>query len=159
MSFAQFPAGTMAILGPLPISLEPFTNEFTVSFGTNETIIGIRLLATGEYQYLADPSSDPFTNWISINPGTNWINDGGATAAQYEAQLRVQSFPDEAIDFVGWSGFNDYQPCNQTLQMTTFDGRSAFSSQSFNVLVDVREIATPANIVTGQAIVSSSNEF
>jgi hypothetical protein len=142
----------------LPISLEAFEIQSVMSFGTDETIIGVRLLATGEYQYLADPSSDPDTNWVSINSGTNWINDGGTTAALYEARLRLQAIPDEAMTFIGWTGINEWQSCNQTLSMTTFDGRPALSSQNFDALVDIREIATPANTVTGRIIVSSSNE-
>jgi hypothetical protein len=147
---------------PIPpgnIALAANTFQSVQSFGTNESIIGIRLIPGGFYQYLAEPTNLTIF-WTDINLGTNWIDDGGASAAQFEAQLvplNVASMQPEV--WTGWTGFNQWLPCNQILSMSSFNGVPAFSTNSFIVDVQIRQISTPANIVTGVADINSTNEL
>jgi hypothetical protein len=131
--------------------------ENSQSFGTDQSECGIRMLANGNYQWSAEASFTPF--WNDQDFGTEWIDDGGASAEQFEARvvpLNIGSLKSPV--WVGWSGFNEWQPCNQTLQFSDQNGDAAPSAGGFIVDVEVREIAVPGNTDTSQAAMTCTND-
>lgn len=119
--------------GIIPLGTLTLTN---VTDNSSESSLGVRTLANGVFQ---------FNNgiWNDNDFGVEWIDDGGASAAQFEAQLEDLNTT-ETLTFLGWSGFDDWQPCNQTLQ--------AFGdfATGFQMILNlhIREIANTSNTVT-----------
>lgn len=132
--------------------------ENSQSFGTDESQCGIQMTANGIYSFSAEASTIPF--WQDVNFGTEWIDDGGASAAQFEAMLTALNIGSAInLQFTGWTGFLDWQPCNQTLNLTDTNQDPAFSAGGFIVQLDIREIATPANTVNDTASMTCTNDF
>lgn len=148
-------ATAIVALGNLSLAANVFQN--ISSFGTDQSVIGVRLTPGGVYQWTAE--ADTLTPlWQDNNFGTEWIDDGGASAAFFEAQLVPLNVGGLTPSFTGWSGFNDWQPCNQILDMTGPNSTPATSTNGGIVDVQIREIATPANIVTGVYEGNATNE-
>jgi hypothetical protein len=133
------------------IALQANTFENVQSFGTDQGVVGIRVTPTGGYQFVAEPDTlNPGGFWQSINFGTNWIDDGGASAAQFEAQLNpLNTGGMFNPTFTGWAGYNQWLPITQNLEFYDFNDQPASSSNGGIVEVHVRQIAVPANIVIG----------
>ena len=151
-----------AIGGGVPagnIALEANVFEFNQSFGTDLGNYGIRLTAAGGYEFSATPDSfNPF--WESINFGTNWVDDGGASNAQFEAQLvLLNGGAVNSPQFTGWSGYNDWQTITQNLEWLDVNDQPAQSSNAVIIQVEVREIADTGNIVTSNYQGGMDNEF
>jgi hypothetical protein len=146
---SSIPAGNIAL-----------SNVFQTvqDFGNDLSNIGIRLTPGGIYQFSAEAGTGtPF--WQDVNFGTEWVDDGGASNAQFEAQLVLLNGGSvNNPQFTGWSGYNDWQPITQNLAWTDINDIPATSSIGVIIQVEVREIATPANIVTDQYEGVADNE-
>lgn len=151
-----------SVLAPLGnIALEASVFENVQSFGTDQGVVGIRLTPGGRYQFVAEADTlNPAGFWQDINFGTNWVDDGGASAALFEAQIVILNGGSLLNPtYVGWSGANDWQPITQNLEFYDFNDAPAVSSNGGIMQVEVREIATPANIVTGTWEGHADNEL
>jgi hypothetical protein len=116
-------------LGTLSIS--------TISNADSEQGFGFRITTDGLYSYYNGI-------WNDTSFGVDWIDDGGATNSFFEAQVEELNST-ASITWTGWSGFNDWQSCDQNLQM---DDMFAEGTQIL-VNVHIREIADTGNSVTG----------
>ena len=147
---ASIPLGTIA--------LQANVSEAVQSFGSDLSNIGIRLTSGGEYNFSAEADTGtPF--WQGINFGTNWIDDSGASAAFFEAQLVLLNGGSvNNPQFTGWTGYNQWLTITQTLAWTDINDIPATSSIGVIISVEVREIATPANIVTSTYEGTADNE-
>lgn len=133
------------------IALAANVFENVQSFGTDQGVVGVRLTPGGIYQWVAEADTlNPGAFWQDNNFGTEWVDDGGASNAQFEAQIVVLNGGSLLNPtYVGWSGAGDWQPITQNLEFYDFNDAPATSSNGGIMQVEVREIATPANIVTG----------
>lgn len=120
-------------MGGVPLGILTLTN---VNNADSTGSIGVRTLANGNFQWNNDV-------WNDNDFGTEWVDDGGATASQFESQLATLNTT-ASLTFIGWSGFSDWQPCDQT--------NSALDTSASGLQIianlQVREIANTANIVT-----------
>lgn len=140
------------------IALQANVFENVQSFGTDQGVVGLRLTPGGIYQFSAEADTlTPF--WQDVNFGTEWVDDGGASNAQFEAQLVLLNGGSMVNPtFVGWSGYDEWLPITQNLEFYDFNDVPATSSNGGIIQVEVREIATPANIVTGEWEGHADNE-
>lgn len=147
-------ASAIAPVGNLALST---VFENSQSFGTDTSECGIQLLSSGIYQFSAEASLTPI--WQDVNFGTEWIDDGGASAGQFEAMLTALNIGSAInLQFVGWSGFLEWQPCNQTLSLEDVNADPNPSAGGFIVQLDIRQIAVPANSVTDTASMTCTND-
>jgi hypothetical protein len=145
------PAGNIALQGSV--------FEFGQSFGTDLSNYGIRVTAAGGYEFSATPDTTNPT-WNSINFGTNWVDDGGASNDQFEAQLVLLNGGSvNSPVFTGWSGYNDWQTIDQDLEWLDINDQPAFATNSVIIEVQVREIADTGNIVTSVYEGGMDNDF
>lgn len=143
-----------AISAPVPagnIALAASIFENVQSFGTDQGVVGVRLTPGGVYQWVAVADTlNPAGNWQDENFGTEWVDDGGASNAQFEAQITILNGGSLLNPtYVGWSGPGEWLPITQNLEFYDFNDAPATSSNGGIMQVEVREIATPANIVSG----------
>jgi hypothetical protein len=151
------PGGGPPPAGNIALAASVFQN--VQSFGTDQGVVGFRLTPGGIYQWVADPDTLVPTFWQDENFGIEWVDDGGASNAQFEAQivpLNIGSVVNPT--FIGWAGYNTWLPLTQNLGWYDFNDVPATSSNGGIIQVEVREIATPANIVTGQWEGHADNE-
>ena len=132
------------------IALQANVFQNAVSFGTDQSVVGIRVTPIGNYEYCADADVLFPAFWNTVNFGTNWVDDGGASAAQFEAQLIPLNIGGVLNPtFIGWAGYNTFLPITQILGWYDFNNAPAVSSNGAILQIEVREIAVPANTVTG----------
>ncbi len=130
------------------------------SFGTDESVVGVRITPTGFWEFVAEPDTlDPSGFWQTRNFGVDWIDDGGASAAQFESQLVPLNIGGVVNPtFIGWAGYNTWLPITQILGWYDFNDQPAPSSNGGILEVQIREITTPANIVTASWEGHADNE-
>ncbi len=150
--------GPVIPAGNLDLPANVFEN--IASFGTNESNCGIRVGSNGVYQFSVEADTIiPFWQDYSVPfPNDFWLDDGGASAAQFEAMLdplNIGSLLNPVWE--GWSGFNQWLPCNQNLSLLDANNFFAPSGGGFIVQVHIREIAVPGNTVNGEAAMTCMN--
>jgi hypothetical protein len=139
-------ATPIVALGNVTLQANVFEN--IQSFGTDASNVGVRLTPGGIYQFSAEANTGT-PLWQDVQFGTQWIDDGGASAAFFEAQLVPLNVGNLSPVFTGWSGFNEWLPVTQNLELVDANLDPATSTHGGIVQVEIREIAIPANIVTG----------
>ena len=161
LSNHQYVATLAVPIPPGNITLQANVFQNVQSFGTDQGVVGIRVTPGGVYQYVAEPDTiNPGPFWQDVQFGVQWIDDGGASAAQFEAQL-VPLNTGGMLNptFVGWAGYNTWLPITQSLEFYDFNNAPAISSNGGILQVEVREIAVPGNIVTSVWEGHADNEF
>lgn len=110
------------------------TSDFDLSPSPWQSTVGLRVATNGEVL------EQTFNTYIPQNAGTEWINDGGATASEYEVRV------------VKTSGTNNIQPNNlgSWLALTvtrTFSDNNVTIEGNYSWLgtVEIREIANTSN--------------
>ncbi len=149
-------ANAIVALGNLTLQANVLQN--IQSFGTDASNVGVRLTPGGIYQFSAEADTGT-PLWQDVQFGTQWIDDGGASAAFFEAQLVPLNVGNLSPAFTGWSGFNEWLPVTQNLELVDANLDPAIATHGGIVQVEIREIATPANIVTGVWEGNADNEL
>ena len=141
------------------IALAANSGQFVQSFGSDLSNHGLRLTSGGEFSISAEADTGtPF--WQAVNFGVEWIDDSGASNAQFEAQLVLLNGGSvNSPQFTGWSGYNDWQTITQDLEWWDINDIPAVSSIAVIIEIQVREIADTGNIVTSTYQGGADNEF
>ena len=108
---------------------------------------GFRLTPGGSFDW----TNDGGVFWNENGFGTEWVDDGGVSNAQFEARVEnLNCISANGFVFTGWSGFapsfTAWLPITETLQMHDYQADGGSGDQIIAELY-VREIAVPGNIV------------
>ncbi len=161
LSNHQYVALGIVLPPPGNLSLPANLFENVMSSGTNLSNVGIRLNPNGQYEFSAEVDTiTPFWQEYSIPfPNDFWLDDGGASAAQFEAMLDPLNIGNLLNPvWEGWTTFNEWLPVNQPLSLLDANNFPAISTAGFIVQVHIREIAVPLNTVDGEAAMTASND-
>ena len=107
---------------------------------------GIRLLSTGEAEFLLAGST-----WTAEDDGVEWVNDGGATASDYECQL-VKSTGTDPTSGPGLSSWHTLSTSRQWDWVNNIEVELGFTGT-----LTVREILNTANSVAGAITIAADN--
>jgi len=156
LSNHQYVATSVVVPPPGNLALSTIFQN-SQSFGVNTSECGFRITPGGVYQFSAEPTLTPF--WQDVNFGTEWIDDGGASAAQFEAMITALNIGSVINpQFIGFAGFGVWQAVTQNLGYRDDNNTPAPSAGGFIVQLDIREIAVPGNTVNDTASMTCTND-
>lgn len=138
---AAFAAGATLTLNALSSSDFDFSSPYNSQ-------AGVRANVNGDIQELNTVGS-----WVSQNSGVEWIDDGGATASDYEVRLSVTSSSGTAT-FSG-PALGSFHTLSTTRQYTWT--KTVVGSFQWNGTMTIREIADTSNSVSATVSISIEN--
>ena len=113
---------------------------------------GWRALTTGVAEHTTDDSSDTATTWVITRTNPDWLERGDAT--DFEIQVTVSSSDTDGT-LTGTTGSYLALGGVDREWYLTKNNNSVGSSQ-FVLDISIREIAVPANIVTGRITLTTT---
>lgn len=136
----QAGGGTTAVL-----TLNALSSSDSDGSSPYSSTAGIRVLTNGDIEeIIAD-------TWTAQNSGTEWIDDAGATASDYEVQLEKTSGTDPSSG----PALASFHTINATLQWTWTS--TTAGTTSFNGTLTIREIADTGNSVSASVSIFITN--
>lgn len=131
------------------LTLNSLDSHDTDSSSPYQSDAGVRLLTDGDVQERLFGGS-----WSSQNSGTEWIDDAGATASDYEAKVEKTSGSLTA-SLTGWSALNTYHDIDTTLSCDIT--KTTIGLGTWNGTITIREKADTGNLVSASVTMTVEN--
>lgn len=135
--------------GSVTLTLNSLSSSDSDTSSPYQSDAGVRLLTDGDVQERLFGGS-----WASQNSGTEWIDDGGSTASDYEAKIEKTSGVLTAL-LTGWSALNTYHDVDTTLQADV--SSTVVGLRTWNGSITIREKADTGNSVNASVTMTVEN--